>query len=149
MRRDDDNRAVWAAGTARRSASAETGFALRLRATLDGVPEARHRLRAWLHVHYLDPDLVADVVLAAGELVGNSVEHGFGPGEPGEVDLTARLDGGLLVLRVADTGSWRPPVPGPSSRGRGLLIVRAVADSVEVEHTGGGTRVTAVFSHPS
>ncbi len=152
MRRDGDDQAGRADGTARPSwavvalPTAPGEFALRLPARVDVVAEVRQRLRAWLHVHYVHPDLVSDVVLAASELIGNSAEHAFAPDTPGEVRFSARLADGLLVLRVADTGTWQPPRRGPSSRGRGLIIVRAVADSVEIDHTGSGTLITAVFT---
>lgn len=78
---------------------------------------------------------VADVVLCASELVANAVEHGCD--EPVEVTASA-LDGGRYVLSVTQRceGSAIPPVeswelPGVTApSGRGLGIVRAVADDV-------------------
>src|SRR3712207_7713733 len=43
---------------------------------------------------------------------------------------------------VRDHGRWRPPPADSGSRGRGLALIRKLADGVEVEHpSDGGTAV--------
>ncbi|MFC5288673.1 ATP-binding protein [Actinokineospora guangxiensis] len=151
MWRENGKQAGWAGSTARRPPAVMAvdtppgGFALLLPALVDAIPESRHRFRAWLRGHHVDPELIADVLLVAGELVANSIEHAFGPGEAGEVRFCARTGDGVLTIQVDDTGAWRPPRSGPSTRGRGLVIVRAIADSVEIDRRCTGTRITAVI----
>jgi anti-sigma regulatory factor (Ser/Thr protein kinase) len=82
----------------------------------------------------LEPDRVADAVLAVNELVSNSVEHGLGSGRlrlwvPDGHGLLAEVsDGGRLTEPFP--GMVRPPVSGP--RGRGLWLVSELCDVMEV-----------------
>ncbi|WP_420453910.1 ATP-binding protein [Rubrivirga sp.] len=84
---------------------------------------------------------VTRVALVLGEAVSNSVEHGAGD----EVALRLDLVGDALHVRVADDG------PGPdaarldrahlpddplSTEGRGLFILRRLADAVEADSSG-------------
>jgi anti-sigma regulatory factor (Ser/Thr protein kinase) len=84
---------------------------------------------------------VADVLVVAGEACANAVEHAYGGG-PGDVVLEARLGRAReLTVTVTDHGHWRT-VPAPGDRGRGLPLMRALADSVAVAVGEGGTVVT-------
>lgn len=90
---------------------------------------------------------------AAANLVDNAVK--FSP-DGGTVTVTARLDGGLPVLTVADQGPGFPPegAPAPSdereSHGMGLPFVRALlkrhAASMTIDDARPGAVVTARFS---
>ncbi len=79
-----------------------------LRTTLDGT---------------VAPDTVEDVIIVAGELVANALEHGL---PPAALEVLAEPAGSVLVS-VLDHGSVVPLSPMPVSleavRGRGLLIV--------------------------
>ena len=46
-----------------------------------------------------------------------------------------------VVIVVQDFGSWREPT-GATDRGRGLVLIRALMDSVDIETAPRGTRVT-------
>jgi serine phosphatase RsbU (regulator of sigma subunit)/anti-sigma regulatory factor (Ser/Thr protein kinase)/PAS domain-containing protein len=101
----------------------------------------RRRLRGWLTGIGATDEETGDVLLACGEAVANAVEHAF-PGDPGELSVDIRLGAGReLTIRVADTGTWQA-TPAPGDRGRGLPLMQAVMDSVDVERTGTGTVVT-------
>ena len=84
--------------------------------------------------------------LAFGELIGNTVRHA-----PGAVRVLASTDGdGVAYLVVEDSGGGFTPndraIDPYTETGRGLGIVRAVADAIAIEPTAlGGTRVTARF----
>lgn len=84
--------------------------------------------------------------LAFGELVANAMRHA-----PGPVRVIASTDGdGSAVLVVEDSGAGftdKEHVFDPyAESGRGLALVRAVADRVKVEPmVRGGTRVTVTF----
>jgi hypothetical protein len=49
-----------------------------------------------------------------------------------------------VTVTVTDGGRWRPRPVSPGFRGRGLQIMRALTDSVEVTATGTGTRVRMI-----
>ncbi|CAA9230919.1 MAG: Serine phosphatase RsbU, regulator of sigma subunit [uncultured Corynebacteriales bacterium] len=116
-----------------------------LRERLPALPERlsglRRRLRGWLAGIGATDDEVTDVLLASGEAAANVVEHAY-PGVPGELVVELRLTAGReLTVRIADTGQWRQ-VPAPGDRGRGLPLMRAVMESVDVEREEAGTVVT-------
>lgn len=91
----------------------------------------------------------ADVMLALDELIANAQEHG---GPPVIVDAWAD---GRLVVEVRDSGRgfhspdvWRSHPPRPlNSRGRGLWIVRQLADLVDVRSGPDGTWVRMELTH--
>jgi anti-sigma regulatory factor (Ser/Thr protein kinase) len=66
------------------------------------------------------------------------VEHAYGGGG-GQVSVHLMLEPPDVVAVVDDAGSWRPP--RGEFRGRGLTLMRALADDVQIDRTEGGTRV--------
>jgi PAS domain S-box-containing protein len=84
--------------------------------------------------------------LAFGELIANAVRHA-----PGSVRVLAHTAGdGTATLSVEDNGSGFTPgehrLDPYAESGRGLSLVRAVADALDVEPAPlGGTRVTVTF----
>jgi anti-sigma regulatory factor (Ser/Thr protein kinase) len=93
-----------------------------------------------------DADVVDDLRLAASELVTNAVEHG----DSRRVELVLAVDTGVVSLsvtshsphdNVAPVSDWA--VAGPDAvAGRGLAIVRALADDVSVSRGGGWLTIT-------
>lgn len=109
----------------------------------------RHRLRDWLTDQRLPRELIADILLAVNEAVSNVVDHAYRDHpQPGPVDLSMRRAGAHLVATVADRGTWRPPPVDPGFRGRGLQLLRALAQQVCIDTHSGGTEVTATFTLP-
>ena len=92
-------------------------------ARADQLAVVREAMRTWLAGASVDPGDAELVVLAAGELCANSVEHAYPPGVTDaavEVAL-AREPGGVLTLVVRDRGRWRPPPADPGDpRAAGL-----------------------------
>jgi anti-sigma regulatory factor (Ser/Thr protein kinase) len=98
----------------------------------------------------LDEQRVADLVLVAHELASNAVRHGGAtPEHPGRLRLW--LQGPYVVCEVSDNG---PGLRGPgtaglraahpsAASGRGLWIVRRVADQTDIATGPTGTVVTA------
>jgi PAS domain S-box-containing protein len=84
--------------------------------------------------------------LAFGELLANAMRYA-----PGPVRVLAFHDGdGIAQLTIEDTGTGFTPdqqaVDPLAETGRGLALVRAVANTVEIEPTvRGGSRVTVTF----
>jgi anti-sigma regulatory factor (Ser/Thr protein kinase) len=101
----------------------------------------RHALRRWLAAVGVTGAEAGDLLVAAGEAAANAVEHAY-RGGPGELVFDARLAAGReLTVTIRDRGHWRA-VPAPGDRGRGLPLMRALADSVAVAVGEGGTVVT-------
>lgn len=104
----------------------------------ESIGDARDFIRGVLRDDAVAPGIIDDVTLVVSELVTNAVGHGSGgpvtvriETAPDEVVCVVRSTGGPLP----DPATWR--FPGVSGRtGRGLAIVRALADAVEVEVDG-------------
>ena len=88
-------------------------------------------------------DLVDDVRLVTSELVGNAVRHGESPVTL-DVDVAERDGRHRVVITCHDGGPWDGTDPSPSS-GRGLVIVRALCASVEIDADVTHTTVVAVL----
>lgn len=95
--------------------------------------------------------LLQDILIVAGELVLNAVDHGR-PGMLGTVRLSWRCVDDRVYLRVLDAGYDPEFADGPpglgapeSIRGRGLFMVDAICEewSVETDPITETTQVTA------
>jgi serine phosphatase RsbU (regulator of sigma subunit)/anti-sigma regulatory factor (Ser/Thr protein kinase) len=111
---------------------------LRLPATAESVPVARHRLREWLAVVAADLDeaVARDLELAWSEACTNAIRHAYGPADA-TFAVRAELADDDIVLEVQDHGSWREP--RGDRGGWGLRLIRAVCDEVEVDRRQDGT----------
>ena len=101
---------------------------------------ARREVAAWAAALGLSEDLVDDVVLASHEALANVADHAYPDGD-GEAWLLLECTAHRMEIVVRDRGRWRPPPADPGWRGRGLMIIRALADDVEVRHDSTGTVV--------
>jgi anti-sigma regulatory factor (Ser/Thr protein kinase) len=97
-------------------------------------------------------DVVADLELVASELVTNAVEHGNGD----DIDLMVACDGSQVTITVTSHGQvddvgpsdeWRVAEPG-SITGRGLGIVRALADHIDVRKRADELRIVVERALP-
>lgn len=113
----------------------------------------RRHIRRWLGGLRWPQRRIDELVLAVSEVVSNSIEHGYGVTidhqgpSPNVVEIEGAIevdDAGFAraVVVVSDHGVWRVPDPGPSSRGRGMLLARACTDELRTEHHSGGTTTT-------
>ena len=114
-------------------------------ATADQLVHIRHRLLAWLEPLGVPDAVVADIVLAVNEACTNSVEHAYRDFEVGTIEVEASVKGGDIVVCVSDHGTWRIPSSEPSTRGRGLPIIEATSDDVELSRSTSGTTVRITF----
>ena len=119
-----------------------------------GAGQARSRLAAEIG-RVVRPELLADVVSVAAELVGNAVRHATPlPGGVIRVAWLVRLtaDTQTVVIRVTDGGAGTEPRVQPhdsdSTDGRGLSIVAALAEHWGFERDGLGQCVWARITHP-
>jgi PAS domain S-box-containing protein len=119
---------------------------LELPATPERLAEVRNRLTGWLAAVGASEDLTTDIVLAVNEACTNSVEHGYRDLAAGIMIVEARLRGAEIGVRVVDFGRWKTPDARPRTRGRGLPMMRAVSDRVDLGPTDTGTTVEMVFA---
>jgi serine/threonine-protein kinase RsbW len=115
------------------------------------VPVTRQVLDRCLETLGVTPDTRADIALALSEACANVVQHA-GPGEEYQVQVSA--SNGHCVIEVVNAGrgvgapapdgtgtgqEWLggsaltgDPVPATAEHGRGLKIINAVADNVQL-----------------
>ncbi|GAA2427197.1 ATP-binding protein [Streptomyces glaucus] len=113
------------------------------------VPRARRHV-ARLVADWGHPGAAGDAALLAGELCTNALLHGCLRDRLFRVETS--LAGTTLRIAVTDPRGERLPVPrasGPGDQfGRGLLIVRALADRWAVERLTVGKTVWAETTVP-
>jgi PAS domain S-box-containing protein len=111
---------------------------MRLDGPRDDLSSLREEMRVWLGRHGVGAKPAEDVVLAASEAAANAMEHAYGSRE-GPVELHGRHDRDQVVVSVCDFGRWRPP--REDERGRGLGVIKAMMDRVEILKRPDGTEV--------
>ncbi|WP_300008609.1 SpoIIE family protein phosphatase [Pseudonocardia sp.] len=105
------------------------------------LPATRRMLQRWCAAAGLSEDTTADVALVLSECLSNCVEHAY-PDGPGEIAWrVGPAAGGGVQVRVQDFGRWRPPPADPGYRGRGLAVIHALAERVDLDGTPQGTTV--------
>ena len=98
----------------------------------------RATLRRWLIAAGASETEAYELLTACGEACTNAIRHASGPLRSDfEVDA-AVVDGGVEI-RVRDRGSWR--TPRGDVGGRGLPIIEAYVDELEVSPGPAGTEV--------
>jgi len=112
------------------------------RLTPENVPDARAFVRRNALRAGLGPGRSQDLVVAVGELVANTLQHGGGQG----LLRSWCVDDGV-VHEVVDTGIIEDPLVGrrlpdpDEDGGRGLWLVNQLCDLVELRWDAGGTVV--------
>jgi anti-sigma regulatory factor (Ser/Thr protein kinase) len=107
-------------------------------ATPKSLAPIRQTLRRWLAARGATDAETYDIVVALQEACANAIEHAYGPG-PAEFEVRAEYEDGRVIARVRDRGGWRPP--RGRDRGRGIPLMKALMDTVEVRQTDEGTTV--------
>ncbi len=115
-----------------------------------GATLVRTELSRWLERHFvLDRDRASDVALAVYEALANAVEAATATDPTMDVHASYDPDDRRLVITVVDRGEWRlaPLVasPAPSHRGRGIPLMRALADHTRIDTNDGGTAVALTW----
>ncbi|MET8568047.1 ATP-binding protein [Streptomyces sp. NPDC004783] len=133
-------------------------WSLHLRREAASVPLARRLLLGTMETAGVDPDISFDLSVALSEACANAVEHGGDDASGGPSQayrVTAYLDGERCRIEVADTGPGfdagadrpGPPArtaPADAEHGRGLCLIRELADHVHIGSAPG--RAGAVVS---
>jgi len=121
----------------------ESGVTLYLRLPAEPVSarEARRAVTTWAQSRGVGPEL-DDLSLVTSELVANAASHGTGP-----VTVEAVHSGDAIRLKVTDSGECPNVAPRDpqldDDRGRGLLIVAALARAWGSSAGNGSTEVWA------
>jgi anti-sigma regulatory factor (Ser/Thr protein kinase)/GAF domain-containing protein len=102
------------------------------------LAEIRLVLRRWLRHRGADDVQTMEITLAVSEACTNAIEHAYSPA-PAEFTLRATDRDGQVTFVVSDAGRWR--APRGQDRGRGLTIIRAAMDDVEVNSSETGTEI--------
>ncbi|MFI2476742.1 SpoIIE family protein phosphatase [Nocardia xishanensis] len=120
-------------------------------ADADELSGMRRRLKAWFAAAAVPHDLASDLVAAANEACSNSIEHAYrnGAAATERVRLSAECDTERVVIEVTDTGTWKPRSADPGHRGRGIDMMRALTEELEIDHNGQGTRVRMSVTLPA
>ena len=99
----------------------------------------RNALGRWLQAAGANENELFDITLSASEAATNAIEHAYGAREASFV-VRCEHDGQKVIVTVRDIGRWR--TARPQGGGRGLEIMRALVDSVEIDSDERGTVVT-------
>jgi anti-sigma regulatory factor (Ser/Thr protein kinase) len=113
---------------------------LKLSPDRDALMSLRRLLARWLREAGAEADEVHDLVMAANEAWQNALEHGTGFART-TVDVDLEVDPhGEVSICVRDAGS-RERAPSDPDRGRGIELMRALADEVSLELAPHGSTV--------
>ncbi|GHB25538.1 hypothetical protein GCM10010377_14440 [Streptomyces viridiviolaceus] len=134
-------------------------WSLHLRREAASVPLARRLLLGTMETAGVDPEISYDLSVALSEACANAVEHG-GEEAAGTTSqayrVTAYLDGERCRIEVSDEGPGFPAgafgrtggpfrsAPADAEHGRGLCLIRELADHVHIGSAPG--RAGAVVS---
>jgi serine/threonine-protein kinase RsbW len=112
------------------------------------VPDVRRFVGDFLADVRASVEASSEILLAVGEAAANASRHGRNPGGRSEVRVRCALDGSTVTVEVADDGTGFDPEaidsrsPDPfASGGRGLFLMRALMDDVEMHSSPSGTRI--------
>ena len=137
--------------TERSAASSPETVTYRANADRNVVVGLREALREWLDSSVdISAERVCDIVLATDEALTNVSEHAYRdlPGAGAvTLDLSYDAPAATIEIQVTDQGHWREPAPTPitATRGRGLILMKKLADACTVDGRVDGTSVSLLF----
>jgi serine/threonine-protein kinase RsbW len=135
---------------------ADTRFERVIEADPGLLSRAREELGWWLQVQFdLSSVRLNDMVLAVYEALANSAEYAYlNAVVPGSITMQAAHDStsSALTLTVVDEGRWLDknlggPLETNRARGRGLPLMRMLADRANIDTSAEGTTVRLQFDN--
>jgi anti-sigma regulatory factor (Ser/Thr protein kinase) len=99
----------------------------------------RQALRRWLQAQDVEREVEIEITIAVSEACANAIEHAYGPSR-GSFSVRAECRRGYVEVKVRDRGRWQ--LPRGEHRGRGLKIIEAAMDEVDIHADNAGTAVT-------
>jgi anti-sigma regulatory factor (Ser/Thr protein kinase) len=112
---------------------------VRLPADPDSMPLLRRVITRWLSEVGASEQEIGEIALATSEACANAIEHAYSAVSAEFVVRATRSAPGEILVTVSDRGQWREP--RGVNRGRGLLLMEGLMDSVEVDRQLHGTAV--------
>jgi serine phosphatase RsbU (regulator of sigma subunit)/anti-sigma regulatory factor (Ser/Thr protein kinase) len=116
------------------------GMRLQLRtpALPETVSPTRRSINHWLTQNGVGREQAFEVLVASTEAYTNAVQHAYGLAE-GTVDVDASIDDFIIRITVSDCGAWK--AAQARHDGCGLMMMRALMDTVDIDSTAEGTQV--------
>ena len=111
------------------------------------APLVRQAIRQLANGLCLDHERAFSLQVSVGEAVNNAIEHAYGTATPGTVSVRTEREGDALVTTIEDQGRWRPA--RREGRGRGLPLMRALMNGVQIQSTQSSTRVRLTMTLPA
>jgi anti-sigma regulatory factor (Ser/Thr protein kinase) len=111
---------------------------LRVPAQPGALAPLRATLRRWLLRAGATEAETYEILTACGEAATNAIRHASGPSRT-DFEVEADVVDGEVDIRVRDRGSWRERRTGVG--GRGLPIIEAYVDALEITPSPSGTEV--------
>jgi anti-sigma regulatory factor (Ser/Thr protein kinase) len=108
------------------------------------VPIVRRTLLRYATRLGLDDDRAYALITAVGEATANAVEHAY-PDRPGIVRLRVASANGSLRATIEDDGRWKQ-AQKREERGRGLPLMRALMDGVEIRTNQSHTTISLTMA---
>ena len=117
---------------------------------LRDIAGAADKIGAFCAEHRLAEEISFQVNLAVDELLTNTISYGYDDDEEHRIDLSLRLEGGTLVVEIADDGRAFDPLQAPEPDlgaspeeravgGLGIYLVRKTMDTVAYRREDGRT----------
>ena len=114
---------------------------------------AADRVDAFCAEHGLSPSIAFAVNVSVDELLTNTISYGYDDGETHRIEMTVRLEGSVLVVRLADdakpydpTTAPHPDIDAPIEErpigGLGVHFVRVLMDEFRYRRSEGRNIVT-------
>ena len=115
---------------------------------LRDIAGAAGKIGAFCAEHGLAEEISLEVNLAVDELLTNTISYGYDDDGEHRIDLSLRLEGGTLIVEIADDGREFDPLQAPEPDlgasleeravgGLGIYLVRKTMDGVAYRRQGG------------
>lgn len=129
----------------------------RIAADASSAAQTRAEFGSWLDRHFtLGAERFNDLLLAVYEAIANAAEFAYiDDAQHGTMDISADydVDSDTLAVTINDRGRWRNNVPASTApgqqcrvRGRGIPLMRALADEAVIDGTPHGTNVRLTWN---
>lgn len=117
-----------------------------------GFPELLEALEAHLDACGVPVAIIASVMIAADEMISNTLNHGAQEGDPPTVEVSASLTDGQISMQLIDNGIAFNPleraipdtglaVEDRAIGGLGIHLVRTLMDTVAYDRVDGLNRL--------
>lgn len=128
-----------------------TGNTIKIPSDLNYLAVVDEFVEGILRGYGADESIIADIAISVSELINNSVNHGNKAETEQPVEVSVNKNGDNVSISITDQGSGFDPeeIADPlaeenllKNAGRGIFIVKSLMDSIEVETTDRGTKIT-------